>query len=182
MRNAFAVAEFFLTAKRAGMPPDDMVTYLEESKCLTENGHGRKIARMVSGMLKCAGYTGSVAQQLYERLGNEVVWSAAHEALMQPAYDALAVDQVKSASLVRTISNVADFGNRTAQGGVGAVSALLLASAMAGGGLGTLNWHMKQQQSEDDVENEEMKAKARFFSDTARQINSDARLKQPIMR
>jgi hypothetical protein len=175
-----AAAEFTLALKQAGMQEDDILPAVAELEMLTREGNGRLTAKVAAAILTVNGDEGCFAHQLYTRLGNEPVWSAAHEELMLPAYEALA-DSSKSAVVggggVRLLQNISDFGNHTANGGVGALSAILLASAMAGGGLGTLNWHLKQQQNEDDVENEDIKQQSSFYANTARQIKDDIRLR-----
>lgn len=157
-----------------------MTSAISEVDTLTAAGNGRVTAKVAAAILLLNGDEGCMAHQLYSRLGAEEVWSDAHEELMQPAYEALA-GMSKSAALagggVRMLQNISDFGNHAANGGVGMLSAVLLASAMAGGGLGTLNWHLKQQQAEDDVENEDLKQQSKFFANTAQQIKDDVRLR-----
>lgn len=178
--NPYAAAEFSLALKQAGMSEEDVPSAIAEVEVLTRSGNGRITAKIAAAILQLNGDAGCFAHQLYSRLGNEEVWSDAHEELMQPAYEALAC-MPKSAGLtgggVRMLQNISDFGNHAANGGVGALSAVLLASAMAGGGLGTLNWHLKQQQNEDDLENEDLKQQSQFYANTARQIKDDMRLR-----
>ena len=170
-------------AKRAGLTHRDLCAVKSASDTLQQGGYGRVLALMADVVLTKAGSSGSFEQQLYNKLWQSPVWGAAEEALLAPVRRAATT--TKMASLLKQAnpaggaiaSGIGKLTGGKEGGATSTVLGLIMAGAATGSGLGALNWHLKQDTKEDDVDNEKLQAKSEMYRDMAAQIQQDIKLR-----
>lgn len=177
--NAVHAATLQMHAEALGVDVGHLKMAAARHETLQDLEHGRVLALLGDIIYTKAGSEGCFGQQLYSRLWKQADWHASFDDLVQPVQKVLGQVHIKSA-LLRG-GDMALAGAVAKGGGVGSfLASLVMGGALAGSGLGALNWHLKRETQQDDDQNEELKSRADFYRDTARQINDELQMKQLV--